>query len=305
MKPRCHLAGSFVFVTRRCTQRKYLLRPDGALNNNFLYCLIYAAQVVGIVIIAVEVQSNHYHLTAYDPHGLISKFLELMDGLCARSINCLRGRWENFWASEAPCIVRLSSRADVIDKTVYALSNPVKDGLVERVDHWPGVNSLRAMRTRKPLQATRPRHFFKEGNLPDAVELAVGVPAALGDYGCFVDDVCAGIAATERACAEDRHKSGRRVLGRKAVLAQHFDDSPQTVAPRRRGIVPRIACRSKWHRIEALQADAVFLTAHAAARVRWLAGIAAPNFPLGTVFMRHLVGPQPPAVGPLRAEVAR
>jgi hypothetical protein len=29
-------------------------------------------------------------------------------------------------------------REDVMDKLVYTAINPVKDGLVDRVDHWPG-----------------------------------------------------------------------------------------------------------------------------------------------------------------------
>ncbi|HPH65589.1 MAG TPA: hypothetical protein PLF40_07590 [Kofleriaceae bacterium] len=91
MKPRCNLAGSIVFVTRRCTQRQFLLRPDGTLNNNFLYCALYAASVYKIGLIALTVESNHYHVTAHDPEAQISAFMERLDGLAARSINCLRG----------------------------------------------------------------------------------------------------------------------------------------------------------------------------------------------------------------------
>ena len=121
MKPRCNLADSIVFVTRRCTQRQFLLRPDGTLNNNFLYCLLHAAKAYNIGLLALTVESNHYHVVGHDPDGQISGFLERLDGLAARSINCLRGRWEHFWASEAPCIVRCETRADVVDKVVYTL----------------------------------------------------------------------------------------------------------------------------------------------------------------------------------------
>ena len=200
MKPRCNLADSIVFVTRRCTQRQFLLRPDGTLNNNFLYCLLHAAQVYNIGLLALTVESNHYHLVGRDPDGQISGFLERLDGLAARSINCLRGRWEHFWASEAPCIVRCETRADVVDKVVYTLTNPVKDGLVERVHHWPGVNSLRAMRSGATLRATRPRHFFDPDNLPANIELPLGA----------------------RACAAARR---RRSVCRRSVPARDRDRS--------------------------------------------------------------------------------
>jgi triacylglycerol lipase len=35
-------------ITRRCTQRQFLLRPDPATNNAFVYCLAVAAQRAGI-----------------------------------------------------------------------------------------------------------------------------------------------------------------------------------------------------------------------------------------------------------------
>jgi hypothetical protein len=42
--PRQVLPGQFYMITRRCTQRQFLLRPDPATNNAFTYCLIEAAQ---------------------------------------------------------------------------------------------------------------------------------------------------------------------------------------------------------------------------------------------------------------------
>ena len=42
--PRQVLPGQFYMITRRCTQRQFLLRPVPATNNAFTYCLIEAAQ---------------------------------------------------------------------------------------------------------------------------------------------------------------------------------------------------------------------------------------------------------------------
>ena len=41
--PRPVLPRQFYLITRCCTQRQLLLRPDAATNNAFLYCLIDAA----------------------------------------------------------------------------------------------------------------------------------------------------------------------------------------------------------------------------------------------------------------------
>jgi hypothetical protein len=47
MLPRQVLPRQFYLITRRCTQRQFLLRPDGPTNNAFLYCLIDAASLPG------------------------------------------------------------------------------------------------------------------------------------------------------------------------------------------------------------------------------------------------------------------
>jgi len=36
--------GSTYMITRRCTQRQFLMRPDGETNNAYVYCLAVAAR---------------------------------------------------------------------------------------------------------------------------------------------------------------------------------------------------------------------------------------------------------------------
>jgi hypothetical protein len=64
--------------------------------------------------------------------------LRTPSSLLAKCQNVLRGRWENLWAAEQVCDVRLVDPADLMRKLVYAATNPAKDRLVERVHHWPG-----------------------------------------------------------------------------------------------------------------------------------------------------------------------
>jgi hypothetical protein len=58
--PRQVLPGRFYLVTRLCTQRQFLLRPDAATNNAFTYCLIEAAQRTKVEVILPCAMSNHY-----------------------------------------------------------------------------------------------------------------------------------------------------------------------------------------------------------------------------------------------------
>src|SRR5262249_31968061 len=112
----------------------------------------------------------------FDRHGRCSEFAEHFHKMMARSQNALRGRWENFWSSGEPGIVRLVDRQDVIAKLVYAAINPVKDRLVDRVHHWPGVHGYRTLLSGRPLRAHRPRHFFRNRSpMPEVVTLELTV----------------------------------------------------------------------------------------------------------------------------------
>jgi len=137
--PRQVLPCTFYMISRRTTQRQFLLRPDPVTNATFVYCLAEAAQRFGIDVLLPCALSNHHHTIVFDRHGTVCQFVEHFHKLFAKAQNAHRGRWENLWSSEQVCLVRLVDRADVLDKLVYVATNPVKHGLVDRVHHWPGV----------------------------------------------------------------------------------------------------------------------------------------------------------------------
>ena len=83
----------------------------------------------------------------------------------------------------------------------------------------------------------------------------------------------------------ERARTGRRVLGRRAVLAQSWRDSPASREPRR-NLRPNVAGRCKWARIEALLRNRAFAIEYASARNRWRNGMAA-GFPPGTYWLQR------------------
>ena len=286
MLPRQVLPRQFYLITRRCSQRQFLLRPDPVTNNAFLYCLIDAALRFEIDVLLPCVMSNHYHAVVYDRAGRYPEFIEHLHKLVARSQNALRGRWENLWSSEQTCVVKLVGREAVMDKLVYTATNPVHDHLVERVHHWPGVNGLAALLTGRSLRATRPLHFFRRpGPMPEAVEMMLTIPPELGPADAVLAELRDRVRAVEHERAIDRQRTGRRVQGRRAVLAQSWRDHPGTREPRR-NLRPRVATRSKWGRIEALGRNQEFADEYASARQRWRDG-AAVVFPAGTYWLQR------------------
>lgn len=271
-------------TTRRCTQRQFLLRPDPEVNQIYLYALGLAAKHAGVDLMHATVMSNHEHDVLYDRHGRRVAFYQYLHALVARATNALRGRFENLWASEQTSVVRLVTVDDVIEKIVYAATNPVTAGLVARAHHWPGVNTIRALLDKKPIVVRRPRHFFSD-SMPEQVTLTFAIPPELGDADPILARIRTRIAEVEAAEAARRASSGARILGRRAVRRQSWRDRPRTRSPRF-GIRPQVACRNRWARIEALRRNRDFVAAYRDARARWLAG--QPTlFPPGTYWLLH------------------
>jgi REP element-mobilizing transposase RayT len=288
-RPRPVFPGRFYFITRRCTQRQFLLRPDEETNNAFVYCLAEAAARFEVVVVLSQMMSNHHHTLIYDPHGREVEFREHLHKFVAKSQNALRGRWENLWAAEESCVVDVLELEDVLDKLVYIATNPVKDGLVEHVRHWPGPKFVQALLSGKPLRAHRPNHFFRsDGPMPESVELKLELPAHIEGHDSLLEELARRIAAVEEAHAKARLAAGRRVLGRRSVLRQSWRDSPTSHEPRR-GLRPRVAARSKWARIAKLQRDKDFEVSYKDVRIRWLAGEEV-TFPYGTYWLRRFAG---------------
>ena len=104
--PREVLPGRTYMITRRCTQRQLLMRPDRETNNAFIYCLAQAAARYRIDVIFTVAMSNHHHTGIYDPEGTYPAFLEHFHKLFAKCQNALRGRWENFWSPEQTSVVQ-------------------------------------------------------------------------------------------------------------------------------------------------------------------------------------------------------
>jgi REP element-mobilizing transposase RayT len=293
--PRAVVPGRFVFITRRTTQRQFLLRPDKETNNAFTYMVGEAAQRFGMKVVLPQMMSNHHHTTLYDAKGTEVEFREHFHKMFARSQNALRGRWENLWSSEEPCTIEVLTREDLMDKLVYTATNPVKHGLVEKVHHWPGPNFVGALLSGKKMRATRPRHFFREaGRMPAEVELDLGLPDDFENKEEFLAELRRRIAETEEAYARARQKTCKRVLGRRAVLRQPWRDSPTSREPRR-DCRPRVSARSTWVRVAALQRNKEWEAEYREARARWNAGEQV-MFPYGTYWLRRFahVAVKPP-----------
>ncbi|NJD18423.1 MAG: hypothetical protein FIA95_03970 [Gemmatimonadetes bacterium] len=282
--PRQVLPGATYLVTRRCTQRQFLLRPGRLANDIFLYLLALAARRHGVRIHAYCVLSNHYHLVLTDPGACLPAFCQYLDSLVARALNALRGRWENFWAPDSYSAVSLVTPQDILEKAAYVLANPVAAGLVRSGRAWPGLWSGPEL-VGTTVIAARPNHFFSsEGALPESVALRLTAPPGFDSAKAFRDALANALA--EREVVE---RSGRSFLGVARVLKQRATGQPATGEPRRE-LSPQVAARDKWKRIEMLGRLAGFLADYRQAWEARRAGQRGVVFPHGTYLLRVLHG---------------
>jgi len=289
--PRAVVPGRSYMLTRRCTQRQFLMRPDEQTNLAFQYCLAVAAERCGIELLFTLAMSNHHHTGILDREGRYPEFLEYFHKLFAKCQNALRGRWENFWSSEQTSVVLLVSDDDVVNKLVYAVTNPVQAHLVECAVHWPGTSSYAANCWGEEAVIARPKHFFREsGPMPDRVTLRFHRPATFAhlpqaEWAAMLERKVREIEIKAKA---KRHASGRQCIGVRRILAQRWQATPTTMVAHR-VTSPRVAAKSTWRRIEALQRNQLFLKAYRAARALLTEGYNFVVFPDGTYWMQRFM----------------
>ena len=138
------------------------------------------------------------------------------------------------------------------------------------------------------LVAARPKYFFRsDGQQPEVVSLPIRRPRGFAnqtqdEWNALVTD---RVRAAETDHRERRRATGKRVLGRDAVLAQNPFACPNSSEPHF-DMSPRIAAKSKWPRIEAIGRNRAFLEKYRSAIKAWLAGVVDVVFPSGTYWMR-------------------
>jgi putative transposase len=285
--PRQILPGTTYLVTRRCSERRFFLRPSPITNGIFLYVLAIAARLHRVDVHAFCVLSNHYHLLVTDTDARLPAFMQYLDSLVARATNASLGRWEGFWSPETSySAVSHGTTEDIVRKAAYVLANPVSAGLVRTGREWPGLWTAPEQLGIATFTAPRPKVFFSpSGDMPDSAELVLTTPPGFSSAQEFQALVAPALRELEEERRREFHRTQRAFLGRARALAQKPFARPAPGEPRRQ-LSPRVAARDKWKRIEALSRLGDFLRAY---RRAWRARRSGDHdflFPAGTYQLR-------------------
>ena len=134
--------------TQRCVDRAFLFKPTDEMRNIAGACAARAQKRFPVKIYWLEYNINHEHegiapLSDSAEHlNNIIHFKQLFHRLLSGELNRLYKREGPVFsgrAHTAPCL----DDASVEQQFFYALTNPVKDGLVDKMSRWKGFSSYK------------------------------------------------------------------------------------------------------------------------------------------------------------------
>lgn len=236
--PNRHLPGQTAHLTRRTTQRQFLLKnKKGSRTKNDLgYVFALACKRHNQSPHALTMMDNHHHTCLTDNNGNRSDCIRDFHHLTTKVMNKKLKRRESLWSSSAPGNTVLLDTETVVKTLLYIWLNPVEAGLVSTVDQWQHLQIL-PKHWGKPMRFKRCDFFQAEGEnekFPEVIEITP-MPPAMFDH-LPRDEVVAyfemRIKEEEKRIRNERKKAGKaKVMGMKKCRAQSPFETPKTSVP--------------------------------------------------------------------------
>jgi REP element-mobilizing transposase RayT len=286
-------ADDIFFVTNRCLEAMFLLRPDddGECQRICLACLAWAAKKHEVEIFAYVFMSNHFHLLVRALKMNLSAFMRDFQRELASRINRHRNRCGTVFPRpyDAPKIL---GDEMFLEKLKYIVNNPCLSDLVRHPKDWPSVSSWQSHHTGeagvgrlidyKELRRLRrkdPSAPREDAMRHDKLELA-RPPMWADESDEEVRELVSALVeeqATE--LQKERARKRNKVIGPTKVKRMAFRHIPQS--PKRS---PRVKCLSAdAEKKEAyLEERSATVDAYKRAMGRWRNGKSRTRFPPGT-----------------------
>jgi hypothetical protein len=153
-RPRWIRADAAYCEVQRTVDRQFFFKPDETIRNIIGSSVGRAQEKYPVKLYWVDFNINHRQSgkapLSDSPEHLdnLVRFDQLCNSLIARELNKLLGR-EGALFSTHNRIEEAIDDLSLEQQLLYAVTNPVKDGLVDRVAHWKGFSSYNQLATGK------------------------------------------------------------------------------------------------------------------------------------------------------------
>ena len=274
------------FVTNRCIEAMYLIRPDDDEETQriCLACLAWAAKKHEIEVFAYIFMSNHFHLLVRALKQNLSAFMRDFQRELAARLNRHRNRSGTVFPRpyDAPKII---DDATFQEKLKYIVNNACLSDLVRHPEDWPGVSSWKSHTTGeaqvgrlidyKELRRLRrkdPSTPREEAMRHDKLELAKPPQ--------WADKSDEEVQALVTALIEERARKRKGVVGPTKIKRRSFRFIPES--PK---CSPRVKClgADEEKKKVYLEDRRATVDAYKRAMGKWQNGKTRARFPAGTM----------------------
>jgi len=284
---------------QRTVDRQFFFKPDEVIRNIIGSAAGRAQKKYPVKLYWIDFNINHKQTgkapLSNSPEHLqnLVRFDQLFNSLVARGLN------EHFGRDGALFSTRNRSEEAIDDMSLeqqllYAVINPVKDGLVDRVAHWKGFSSYEQLATgrverysyidrtawhraggkrgKKSLEAFTKWTEVKLSPIPSWEHLPEHKRQALFRR---------RVRQLEQGCRAEREREGRTVMGPKKLSRLDPRDRPKN-PPKRRGRQPLCHSSTPDGALEYKESWQAFLDQYYYASGMWIEGVTEVEFPSGS-----------------------
>jgi putative transposase len=284
--------GAVVEVTTRTIQGRLLLRPSRLLNLIVLGTLGRSQRLYRVRLHDFVFMSNHYHLLlSVDSALQLARFMGYFNGNLAKEVARLTQWKDKIWSRRYQAVLISTEPEAQLARQRYIFSHGLKENLVDSPRTWPGVTSLEAHLSGRPLEGlwfdrtqqfkarrqreTSPAERFSEKETVCLTPLPCLANLSDDEHKALVEKTIADI---ELEGARDIRASGRPPVGEHQIRTQPHNATPQRS---KRSPAPFAHCASTKQRRQLWKAYCWFLAAYLDAKESLRAGRQA-RFPEGS-----------------------
>lgn len=284
---------TLVEVTVRTLQGRYLFKPSPGWREIFIGLLARSQERHPLKIHAFACLSNHFHLlvTPKDAYQLAA-FMRYFNTNLSKEAGRLHN-WRGILIERRYRSILVSEEPEVqVARLRYVLAHGIKEGLVAKVDAWPGphcASSLVSGMPAKGLWIDRSRQFAANRRVSetDSDDHSVLYELTLDPLPCWRHykpvDYCRRVAELlldlETKARRELRRKGNRPLGIRQILKQHPHHRPRTISWSPAGLAH--AGTSKAH-LELRRAYSMFVAAYYGAVEKLQRGDLSARFPEGS-----------------------